>query len=115
MSDEKWTYTPKTAAEIEALAWDIISGQVFGTWGCPPELIPSCFMVLALMNLDQLSALKDANIIQIYEHISKAGPGAINGYPIFFSAHYINQDDMNRVAARVEEIKKFRETTGPSQ
>jgi len=115
MSDEKWTYTPKTPADIEALAWSIVGGQVFGTWDCPPELIPSCFMVLALMNQEQLSALKDANITQIYEHISKAAPHAINGYPVFFSAHYINEDDMKQVGARVREIIKFRETTGPSQ
>ncbi len=38
----------------------------------------------------------------IGEHISKAGPRSINGYPIFFSMAVINKEDWDRIRAAVK-------------
>ena len=116
MNDDKkpWTYTPKTPAEIEQLAWDIEGDRVFGSWCCPQEMISSCFMVLIFMKKEHFEALNAAKIAHVYEYIEKAGPRSVNGYPSFFSARYIDVDDMKKVAARIKEIEIFRKETSPA-
>jgi hypothetical protein len=114
MSEQQpWVYKPKTPEEIEALAWDIEAGRVFGSWSCPPDMIRSCFMILAFMEATHLQSLKDNNICHVYEYMDKAGPRGINGYPSFFSAQYLNQDDITKIMNRLKEIEAFRKGTGP--
>ena len=38
----------------------------------------------------------------IWEDLSKAGPGAINGFPIFSSLHMMHRDDFKRAATAIE-------------
>jgi hypothetical protein len=112
--EEKWVYTSKTPAEIEQLAWDIEGGRVFGSWDCPPEMISMCFMVVIFLEKKHLDALAEAKVAHMYEYLDKASPRSVNGYPSFFSARYIDQDDMKKVAERLKEIEKFRKETGPT-
>jgi hypothetical protein len=37
----------------------------------------------------------------IWEYLSKAGPRGINGYPIFFSMHFMHVDDWDRCSAAI--------------
>jgi hypothetical protein len=108
---EEWVYTAKTPEQIEALAWDINAGHVFGTWSCPPDMIRVCFMVLAFMEEKHLKNLKEQNIAHLYETMDKAGSRSVNGYPSFMSAQYINEDDMEKVITRLKEIEAFRKST----
>lgn len=47
------------------------------------------------------------NLGVIYEHLSAAGPRSVNGQPIFFSFHILNQSDWKRAhAAIVRELSR---------
>lgn len=110
MSEHK--YKPLTAEEQESLAWDILGGRVFGTWQVPEQdahLIASIFLPLIFASEDQRQWMKDNSIIHVFEYISEAGPRNINGYPCFFSAHYLNDVDTKAVQARFNEIKALRD------
>lgn len=116
MSEETvaWTYTAKTAAEIETLAWDITGGRVFGTWGCSPDQMQMSFMILAFMETKHIKNLQDQGIAHLYEYIDKAGPRSVNGYPSFMSAQYLSKDDWDKVLARLKQIEEFKKTTAPT-
>jgi len=98
--------------EKKALAVDIVEGKVFGTWSMGEEendLIPRIFMPLALAEKKVLKSMTDDKIAQIYEYMEKAGPRSINGFPIFFSMHMINEDDWAEVRAMCEKYKKHKD------
>lgn len=44
----------------------------------------------------------NSNLGEIGEHVSKAGPRSINGYPMFFSMRAIHKDDWVRIRKAVE-------------
>jgi len=95
--------------EKKLLATDIVEGRVFGTWQmgeADNHLIPSIFMPLGLASKEVLKSMTDDKITQVYEYMDKAGPRAINGFPIFFSMHMINEDDWAEVRAMCEQYKK---------
>ena len=105
-----WTYTSKTDAELETLAWDIIGGKVFGSWDIKnPDMLRMSFMVLAFMEATHMDEIKQNDIAHVYEYMDKAGPRSVNGMPCFFSASYLNKADALKLLMRCQEIAELRE------
>ncbi len=63
------------------------------------------FMPIALMRKEDLEKLKASDPGLIYEHISEAGPRAINGMPMFMSFHSLNQEDTKRLFEMVGKLQ----------
>lgn len=100
-------YTPLTDEAINQLAQDVYAGRVFGTWNIEnPHDTGMVFMVLALMDTIARKKMVRDGIVHLWEHMSKAGPRAINGMPCFFSAHELNAEDTERLNTRLQKIKK---------
>jgi len=49
------------------------------------------------------------NIGMVYEDISKAGPGSINGYPTFFSCKIVSREDTNKFIEMYNKYVKMRQ------
>jgi len=110
-SDE--SYRPLDQAGIEQLAWDIHGGHVFGTW--IPDAMETSFAIVRLFLTPELVAKwKEADIAHVYEHISKAGPVAVNGMPSFMSFKLLSRADVAKVQKRIEQIDEFQKTTAPA-
>ena len=91
----------KTDDEIKEIAQGILNGQIFCDRMIRPEefeqMATSIFMSIGLMGLEQWEEFKKQDIGMVYEYLDKASPRAINGYPIFFSAHILTKADAKRV------------------
>lgn len=65
------------------------------------------FMVLALMP----EPLPEDTVL-VWEYLSKAGPRSVNGYPCFWSCHFMNKADWGRclvaIKAELERREKSR-------
>lgn len=99
-------YTSKTDAELEKLAWDIIGGQVWGPWSHDDYM--DSFMVLKLLDREQLKQLHANRIACVYEYVSKAGPMAVNGMPMFMSMHMLDRDDSDRLMERLKAVEQIK-------
>lgn len=98
MSDEKPTLQPAprlTPEEITELASGMVKGHYFTASMCPPDMIPSIFMVVGLGGLSHIDPETIGNIV---EHLDKANPMAVNGYPTFFSCRVIHKEDWEQIA-----------------
>jgi hypothetical protein len=102
------TYVSKTEGELEKLAWDVVGGQVFGTWS-HPEAAKLSFMVLMFLDNEQRQQMRDAKIVHIYEYIDKAGPRSINGLPSFMSMQLLDETDAEKLRMRVFELDKLKD------
>lgn len=106
---EQATYTKKTSEEIKQLASDFLAGRLFSTDHIRLEeleqMTTTVFMVLLFSGPDFASWLKDNDITFVYEYLDKAGPTSINGYPIFFSARFLNGEDHRRMLALAEKLE----------
>lgn len=98
-------YTPKTDVELENLAQDIVSGQVWSNYNGPDAL--QSFMVLMLMDKEGAEWMKTNNITFAYEYLSQAGPRSMNGKPTFFSVKFLNQADFEKLHVRVTELARL--------
>jgi len=108
---EKFVYHKRTSEEQEKLAWDIIGGQVFGTWNIPKGSDPTFpFLVLTLMSVEERQELITEGVVACYEYISEAGPRSVNGMPCFFSVRFLNKEDCKAVFDKVQEIQEFRKS-----
>jgi hypothetical protein len=76
--------------EIKEVATGLVKGHYFCATQCPPDMIGMVFMVIGLGGLGDIDPETVGNII---EHLDKAGPRSINGYPTFFSCRVIHRDD----------------------
>ena len=81
-----------TSDHIHRNEWDNILGMVF--------------MPIVLGAFSDYSEEARKDIGMIYEYYDKAGPQAINGYPIFFSFAIVNVKDRQFVWEKVEKIRK---------
>lgn len=78
--------------ELKQLAMDIVDDKVFlSSYLKKPEDGMMVFMVLMLMGPAEKEKLKDAALF--YEYYDKAGPSGYNGYPIFYSIHWVSNED----------------------
>lgn len=101
-------YLRKTDDEIAALAKRVYRNEVFVSWmmGAPSDL-PLVFMVLNFLDQASAKQMVDNDIRFFYEAYDQAGPGSINGYPIFFSAHYLSGEDGHRLYDKVQAIRQL--------
>ena len=97
-----------TDEQLKELAKDIIGNKVFCSYFIPDNQIPfmlgSVFMCLILMDPTDMYDLSKTGFI--YEYMDKAGPRAINGYPMFMSHRYINREDAKKVGEYINKLQK---------
>lgn len=95
----------RTDAELRQLAVDVADGKVFHDRMVAENDDPfMSFMVLKLMDDDQLTEWLDQAPALVYEYLAKAGPRAINGYPTFFSFQWLNEMELEIFAPMVTEL-----------
>lgn len=110
---QPYVYTPKTDQELEALAWDIVAGKVWGTWSAPDAHMS--FMVLAMLRPEDAEDMKAQEIVHVYEYMDKAGERGINGMPSFMSMSLISKTDTIKLNARMKEIIDFKKRRAGSE
>jgi len=99
--------------ELKQVAMDLVDGKIFTDrhfhQGEAARLAQMVFMPLALMDEQQVPLFMAEQPELIYEYYDKAGPRAINGYPIFFSMQWLRKDEaiiMFEYYNKLAEIKK---------
>ena len=105
-------YLPRKANELKQIAKDLIDGKIFCDRHIPKHdnhLVPSIFMVLALCGQKTIDFMLHYKISFVYEYLDKAGPRAINGYPIFFSIGMLNDKDTAKMFKYYEKLKELRD------
>jgi hypothetical protein len=103
----------KTDQELRELAMEMISGIVFTSLQVETQsLIQMVFMPLIFIS-DDMRKNWDENPEEapamLYESMAKAGPQAINGYPMFTSLHYLNKKELIRFKEFVQAATKSRD------
>lgn len=87
--------------EISDLALGILKNEIFTDRHIAPDdrhLFASIFMVFAFMdNKERLRLARKSRPGLFYAPMNEAGPRAINGYPMFFSAKMLNEADTDKV------------------
>lgn len=94
--------------KLAQLAKDIAMDKVFTSHHIRKEefdIIGSVFMPIGLGCLNGKQE-EYSNLGFIYEYLSEAGPRSINGFPIFMSCKYVNQEDAKRIFGLVEKINE---------
>ena len=86
-----------TPEEITEVAEGLVKGRYFCATMCPPDMITSVFMIVALGGLANIEPDSIGNII---EDLDKAGPRSVNGYPCFFSCRVIHKADWAVIAEK---------------
>jgi len=135
----KWScdnlLTPKPDRELKNIAKDIYDNKIFTDRHCVDNLL-EVFTVLLLMGTtapfidpkddseireNELYDILDRDIEQkyydlyinhigmIYEHMDKASPMGINGYPMFLSAKFLNKKDAEKVMNYYSKYKEIRD------
>lgn len=97
--------------EIREFTDALLSGQVFTSGQAPEELLGTIFMPLMMGAAAHLEPVIE-NVGCFYEYIEKAGPRAINGYPIFSSFHIMNKDDWD-IVMETYKYERVRRDTMP--
>lgn len=94
----------RTREELKTLAIDIAEGRVFHDrlLGDDKGMLASVFMPLMLMDKAQIDALAVLKPVFFYEYYSEAGPRSVNGFPIFFSFSYLNQEELAIVSKSIK-------------
>jgi hypothetical protein len=92
--------------ELKQLAVDFKEGRVFSDRHVTnPQDISMVFLVLLFMDKEDIDQLKQDNLGMIFEYISKAGPRAVNGMPMFTSARYLNRSDTKLLFEMVTKLE----------
>lgn len=99
-------YIPRTDEEIKQIAMDMKSGLIFTSDQCSKDLVSSVFMVLIFMSKEAVKGMQLDKIVLFYEYMSKAGPRAVNGCPVFVTAQTLNRADVNRVQVCMKRLEK---------
>lgn len=95
--------------ELLELAEEIIEQKVFGSWMIrEDDMIPSVFMIVALMDKEIFDELLKRNVVAFYEHMSESTSMRVNGYPTFFSCHYISHDELTKLIQMIEKLDAAR-------
>lgn len=101
----------RTDDELKQIARDIHAGHVFTDRHIRPhewqDMVSSVFFPIAMMTKEELLAQQPA---MLFEYLDEAAPRTINGYPCFFSARIITEDEMPRLA---EYLKRLAEAPDP--
>lgn len=102
-------YTRRTDEELEVLAQDVVAGKVFhSSYHLPEgERLQVPFMMLALLDPEQLEVMRQDKIFSLYEYLDKAGPRSVNGLPCFFSWKALNDEDAHRIHERILAVESL--------
>lgn len=96
-----------TNEEIYQVAKDYVDQKIFASFQIKKEemdRLPQIFMCLLFLKKEDIEKLK--NHAFIYEYYDKASPSGINGYPIFFSARWINKENYPKFIEYVNKLKE---------
>lgn len=99
-----------TDDELREIAVGINSGTIFTDRHIKPEEASMIFMPLLFMTNKQRAELKKDKPGLFFQHLSEAGPRAINGYPMFTSMHVLNQEETKRVFDMVAKLREVVKT-----
>lgn len=128
--EEKWKIKTFTDDELKTIAKDIYNGDIFTDRHCSDENISLIFMPLIFINSRGDSDKRDSKIYDIvereiedkyfneyvsniglvYEYLSKRGPVAINGNPIFYSCSFLSKYDTTKMFEYYDKYKELRES-----
>ena len=99
----------KTDDELKKVAQDMRDGLLFSDRHCKDMYeLKSSFLIIALMDEEQIKKLETDKIDFIYEYYQNAGPRSVNGRPIFLSCGLLNEEESKRMF-------EFYEKTTPSR
>lgn len=102
-----FVYKPKDDTVLKAIAVGIKEGRVWTSNHCRDvDELRMSFMILALMEKDDLGELIAGGVHTFFEWMDKAGPRSINGLPCFFSCDYLNKEDWEKVKATHDALVK---------
>jgi hypothetical protein len=90
------------------VALEIVEGKIFGSWQLTNPDIELRLVFVVLLFCKKEDMPEDAYVV--YEYMANAGPGAINGLPIFYSCYFMTKAEFETVSNYVEEIKKLRKS-----
>lgn len=88
----------KTEEELTDLARAAFRGAIFTSLQVRPgdeKLIPSIFLVLALMDGTAREEFLKHKPAMLYADMADASPRSVNGYPSFFSLNFLNIEETN--------------------
>ena len=97
-----------TEEQIRDTALGLVQGRIFTAHDCPPEMISSVFMLVALGGLGDIDL---DTVGTVYEYLERAGERSVNGYPIFMSMRVAHVDDWAIIVKRA--IKTREAMIGP--
>lgn len=102
-----------TDEELKQVAVDIYDGKIFSDrhFSSPEEaqsLISVVFMPLGMGALKTKKQVADLGLV--YEYFDKAGPRAVNGFPMFMSCRFLNKADAKKMFGFFEEYKKLKDS-----
>ena len=95
--------------DLKQLAKDIVNNLVFVSHQVREfdrQNLGMIFMPIMFGAFDKMSAEERADSGVIYEYYKEAAPRGVNGYPIFFSCHYLNMADWKVVCEYIETLQK---------
>lgn len=102
--------------ELKTIAKDIKGNLIFRSAYVSlgdQSLMSMIFMPLALMGPKEskqiVKDLKSGKVAEFYEYYDKAGPRAINGYPIFVSFYTLGRDEVEKVNEYIKRLKTVEE------
>lgn len=88
--------------DLKKFVLDFLAGQIFTDKHINPnssqDVVGMVFMPLVMGAFAEYSPDSLRQIGCIWEYNSQAGPRSINGYPVFFSMHFMHVDDWARCA-----------------
>lgn len=105
--------------EAREMAIGVLAGTVVTNLGMDKEVAQRVFMPLALINKEQFDRdvlpiiaphlLEDppgeGPVGLIYEHLSKAGPVAVNGMPTFFSFQMLTPEETEMLWEEMDDVQ----------
>lgn len=102
----------KTDLELKQLAADIYENKVFTDRHVHKEHshILSMVFIPLILKTYEVEVEQGKEISLIYEYMDKAGPRAINGYPIFLSVNFLTREEHERMNTFYESYKTIKET-----
>lgn len=105
----------KTDQELKQIAKDLYAGRIFTNFHLQPSeqerLLFSVFMPLVFLKKETKSSKKffEDEPFMIFEYVDKAGPMAINGYPIFESLQYLTEEEHQKMISYYSKVKQAME------
>lgn len=102
-------YHPATDEALKELAWNIATDKVFTSRHCHNMVeVTMCFPVLLMMELCDRKFLAANPPGLIWAEYKDVAPRAVNGLPMFWSAHFLAPEDLPKMEAHLKEAYAVR-------